>query len=164
LSSSNAINARRALLQLVHTDITALTEAAANIPIDDTIPQNDEGTEIVATTIVPTYSTSLLEVVFYGFGAYPNTPCALALFRDNGVDALDATVVDIGAGDGQIIFYMAHYVLSGSKDSTTFKIRAGPGSGNKPIVFNGTNPNAPARLFGGVSDFHLTVREYYQEP
>jgi len=152
----------KALLQIVHVDNANLVTAADNIPVDDTIPQQTEGTEIITATITPIYSTSLLEIAFFGFFGFPNTACTIAMFLDAGADAIEASAFDIGAGDASLTGIVVKYMITGTTSPMTFKIRAGPSSGAKPMVFNGTNPNSPTRLYGGVSDFHLTLKEYAQ--
>lgn len=128
------------------------------IPMDNTIPQNTEGTEYMTLSITPKSATSTLgiEVVFFA-GCGNQDPTTVALFQDATANALIASnycpVAGVGAPQ---TLSMRHTMLSGTTSATTFKVRAGTNAGNA-VYFNGF---AGVQLFGGVSASSITITEY----
>jgi hypothetical protein len=57
------------VIQTSYAEYTANSNLTAVIPVDDTIPQNTEGTEILTATITPKFATSLILVRFDGVGS-----------------------------------------------------------------------------------------------
>lgn len=99
---------------------------SSTIPIDNTVPQNTEGAELITVTITPTKSTSKLVIFFQGFfgtGGITN----YCLFQDSASNALRAssTYSDGSSGADLANGSLMHEMTSGTTSSTTFKIRFG---------------------------------------
>lgn len=133
---------------------TGTTSAA--IPLDDTIPQNTEGTELVTVSITPKSSTSLLEVtahVLYSQGASV-TSVQAAIFRDSTADAITAGWMQISTGAGPSgVLRLQCVVTAASTSATTFKLRFGSAGGTSR--WNGSG----GRYFGDIPKTGITVRE-----
>jgi hypothetical protein len=138
------------------TPYVTSSNTATVIPIDDTIPQNTEGTEIVTVSITPTSSSNRLVVecdadMISGSGAIDAT---MALFQDSTANALAATTEQFS---GAAVFRgqrLRYEMAAGTTSATTFRIRMGPGSGTLYI-----NGNSGGRKFGGISAVRLRVTE-----
>ena len=113
------------------TETTAGTTGTAVIPLDDTIPQNIEGTEFSAltTSYTPKFANSLLKVeVYIPFGNLSaNNTGILALFRDAAADAIQVGVL-ANSGNATGITLSA-LVAAGSVSATTLRLRFGPNGG-----------------------------------
>lgn len=146
-------------VQRVNGVDTAVTTVSATIPIDDTIPQNTEGTELttLATAITPKSATNILEIEV----AVPvaiNTAgaiAAIALFQDSTAGALAATAFTNGTNDSQTTLHLRYRMVAGTTSATTFKVRLGTTSGS--VFTNGLF--AGTRVFGGVSAARMVIRE-----
>lgn len=154
MAINNIVNAPNVLIQTVSANSTALIQATTIIPRDDTIPQNDEGDEIITVSITPTSATNILEINFVTFGGSSNTIVFMALFQDATVNALSASWLLGNIGNGNLMYRMT----AGTTSSTTFKIRCGQQSGANTLDINGYSTS---RLYGGVACTHMTVKEYH---
>jgi len=126
------------------------------IPIDDTIPQNTEGDEILTVAITPTNASNRLriEAICEMVNAGSNLDCSMALFQDSMAGALAAATKQLGGSGVYSQIVLSHEMAAGGTSAITFKIRIGPGSGT--IYLNG---NASNRIFGGVTATRLRVTE-----
>ncbi len=146
-----------ALIQCVATSDAAVTTVSASIPLDDTIPQSSEGTQILTQAITPGNTSNVLEIEAFipvGIGS-SSTIQSIALFQDSTANALAATAVSCGVNDSNIMLHLVYRMAAGTTSATTFKIRIGTSGGN--IYVNGVT--AGTRLFGGVSAARLIIRE-----
>ncbi len=144
-------------IQEVYTQTSAYVSGTTVIPLDDTIPQNTEGFEVITVTITPTSATSILEISFDGVigntsGTYGTS---IALFQDSTAGALAATSTSVWTGASPISGTLRHNMVAGTTSATTFKIRIGP-SVTSTSAING----ASGRLYGGVATTSITVKEY----
>lgn len=127
------------------------------IPLDNTIPQSNEGDQYLSQAITPSAAQNLLEIDagLYLANSAGATTMTVALFRDSGANAIG---VGSGNAPGAGIVGLARAlmsVLAGAPSSTTFKARAGlPTAGT--TTFNGA---AGAQLYGGVFTSFLKIRE-----
>ena len=144
--------------QTVYTQDSAVATTTAQIPYDDTIPQNTEGAEFMTRSITPTSATNLLriDVVFnYSQTGGTSTSC-MALFQDTTADALDAAGNTVTFASLPQQMTMTYWMAAGTTSETTFKVRAGP-AGAETMTFNGSAGN---RRFGGSLASSITVTEY----
>lgn len=157
-AAANGSGGTSKVVQIVNTQTGAMATGTTTIPLDDTIPQNTEGTQFMTLAITPTSSTNKLQidVVFVGACSVINTFPAAALFQDSTANALAAMAVTQSLSDGLFIITFQHTMLAGTTSSTTFKVRAGP-NGAATLTFNG---RVGARLFGGVIASSITITEY----
>jgi hypothetical protein len=144
--------------QRVNASTTAQVTCTTQLPVDDTIPQNTEGDEVLTVTITPTSATNILVIEFTSFGTHTsNTFCGGALFQDSTAGALAAVVL----GSDQVESYwnakLTHYMAAGTTSSTTFKIRCGNYTTPASVWVNG---DSGSRKFGGVAATTLCVTEY----
>lgn len=143
------------LVQQVHNSTASMSVISTTIPVDDTIPQNTEGTELtaVATTITPKSATNILEFeLSVPFGLGTSTTVVAALFQDSTAGALAASWVGGAAGTNGVLL-LRYRMVAGTTSATTFKIRLG---GSSAFTVNGTSS---ARYFGGVMAARLFVKE-----
>jgi hypothetical protein len=142
------------VLQVVNVQTGSFTSTTSQIPNDNTIPQNTEGTELFTVSITPNKTTSkLLIQAIVQCTTSTNAWGAIAVFQDSTANAIAATTAYITTGTGGICLALNYYMTSGTTSSTTFKLRYGP-NGNTMYV-NGSN-NA---IFNGVLISSMTVTE-----
>jgi len=145
-----------AVLQVVNFQTGTRATGTATIPLDNTIPQNTEGTEFLSLSITPTNSTSklLIDIRMILAGSV-TTALTAALFQDATANALASMFGSVTVGDGLVPVSFSHYMTSGTTASTTFKVRAGLG-GAGTTAFNG---NSTASYMGGTLASSITITE-----
>lgn len=154
LPSAIIPSATSGVLQIVYNSTSATNSTAVTIPVDDTIPQNTEGAEMLTASITPQSASSNLYIIVSMFvngpgGGYSTTT---ALFKDSGADAIAA--VNVGDNDQRSQqAVIIHKIASGSTSSQTFKVRCGSSSGT--FRLNGIS----GRLYGGVASSSITIVE-----
>lgn len=128
------------------------------MPYDDSIPQNNEGDEVLTVSITPIYSDSILEIVFSSIITTDATATSItvALFQDSTASALQARAYSNSVLQLCRIGFLRHIMVSGTTSATTFKIRIGPDASSAYV--NGDTLGT--RLMGGISNTTLTVKEY----
>lgn len=151
------------IVSRAYAQYTANADLSTTIPIDDTIPQNNEGTEIVTAQITPSSTSNRVRVTFTGFVSGNDTAifATTALFRDSTANALYATCISVQDDQGggvtiglrSIISFIFEHVPA-TTSTITYKIRVGPDGG--VIRFNGSTA---ARRFGGVAAAALILEE-----
>lgn len=147
------------ILQVICELYSTKATGTGVIPPDDTIPQNDEGTEFFTASITPKYETSKLkiDVIVHGTCSVV-TNFTVALFQDNIPDAIAADYVAISDAHyaNEIVF--THWMTAGSTGEIVFKIRAG-GMASCTTTINGQNNT---RLLGGTQSSSITITEVLQ--
>lgn len=144
------------VLQVVNFQTGEYDSVTTLIPLDDTIPQNTEGTEIMSLAITPTSATSKLLIEASALLA-PNSNVWItgALFQDTTADALAAGFYyEITGGAGKELT-LRHFMTAGTTSTTTFKYRVGPHSA-ATVYFNGVGSG---RYMGGVAASSITITE-----
>jgi hypothetical protein len=143
--------------QFVSAGTAAFVTVSTVIPFDDTLPQNDEGDQVLVLEVTPASASSTLEIEFSAATISVNAAIVLtvALFVDSDADALAIGSNHIGTGSAQRQLALRYTVASGSTTTRTYKIRVGPAS-SATVGINGT---PSARRFGGASEALLTIRE-----
>ena len=147
------------VLQVVNTTDSAVATGTNDIPLDDTIPQNTEGTEFMTLSITPSNVNNILIIdVVFNYANNNASGTTVALFQDSTADALAGVVVNDNAGTLHTNpANFKHYMTAGTTSSTTFKVRAGdPTGAGATITFNG---QSGARLLGGVMASSITITE-----
>jgi hypothetical protein len=143
-------------VQRGYAEYTTAAALSPTIPIDDTIPQNTEGTEIMTVSLGALSSaTNRVRVTFFGHcETVTDSEIVVALFWDSVANAIHATP-HYGASAQQcntLAFCFEH--VPGDTAAHTYKIRAGSSSTN--LWFNAATSS---RLMGGVSRAALIVEE-----
>ncbi len=128
------------------------------IPADNSIPQNTEGTQIASVTITPQSATSFLRIdaCLSGFVVSSSITPVAAIFRDSAVGAFAGCVDQINSGLTGDMYFSA-IVASNSTAPTTFKLRFGPNA-SATIYVNGYP--GPTTYLGGVLQTGLIVTEF----
>jgi len=132
------------------------------IPLDDTIPRNTEGTEVLNLAYTPKTSTSLLRIqasIFCNSGDF-NYPMIGALFKDSDASALYTTIKPISYATYKEPTPMLFdfYEVSGSTSARTYKIRIGTEAG---VTF-GFNKSYNTQYFGNTIYSLLSITEIKQ--
>ena len=148
------------LIQILSTSTGAVSTTTTVIPEDDTIPQNDEGAELLTITITPKHADNKLFI--HGIAQMkPSTGrnMGLAIFHASTANALATNWSDDqGTQTSQVV--LTHVMSAGTTSATTFKLRAGKESAHA-MALNGTiTTGSPGRRLGGVSSSRMVVFEY----
>lgn len=131
---------------------TVVTITGSNIPWDNSIPQSNEGQEILTVTYTPKYADSILHVEGSFWGSFEQDIIATALFRDSNTDA-DAVTMNYGSvlyANGVVDYEYP----SNATVATTFKVRMG-GNGTGYLNAGSTG----GAVYGGKANSFLRVTE-----
>ena len=155
----STIAVSNALRNLVRVEKNSHTQYNTTIPLDNTIPQNTEGSEIFTVSITPTSAANYIRVravVNFSQDAGAGSLITAALFVDATANAVAAAKSFSGTydiWDGQIT--IDYRVLAGSTTARTYKLRMGSNAGYSFTVSGRAN----AGLYGGVNISSMTVNE-----
>lgn len=143
------------VVQVVNVQSGEVGSFNTQIPFDDTIPQNTEGTEVLTLTITPTSATNMLKIeVVNVLSVATANSLMIALFQDATANALASAAHTIPTAYLSTISFV-HYMTAGTTSSTTFKVRVG-GNAGATITWNG---QAAARKMGGTLASSITITE-----
>lgn len=152
LGTNMLVQVRNSSLYTTATSITSV------IPLDDTIPQSTEGTQIATVSITPKATTHALwiEGQFVGQWISANN-AAWAIFQDSTASAIAAGGLARNdfANSAPVTTTFGHLMTAGTTSSTTFKLRVGPATGGTLY----TNGGSSGRRYGGVTACWLKVTE-----
>jgi hypothetical protein len=151
------VNGHGTVAQVVSDTETAYSTIGTIMPVDNTIPQNTEGDEILTVAITPTNASSILRITVSlpVIGSGSAVPAAAALFVDTTANAIAAAAVQQGSAGTITSLHFQHEVSAGSTSARTYKVRLGSSTATD-IFLNGDNS---ARVFGGVATAILKVEE-----
>ena len=157
VDSSGGVYIKNHVVQVKNVQDGEMNTGTTTIPIDDTIPQNDEGKEFMTLSITPKSSLSTLQITHVGVyecgTADRNVTCAL--FQDNISDAIAAISPYRNVSRDREIITLTHTMVAGTTNEITFKIRVGANA-SSTITFNGSGGS---RHLGGVSASSITIME-----
>jgi hypothetical protein len=144
--------------QAVSTQTGAYANGTTLIPLDDTIPQNDEGDEYMTLAITPTNASHKLriDVSLFLLSGTANRWTTAALFQDSTANALAAQTNFVSGANTGFHLSFSHIMTAGTTSATTFKVRAGLHQAGTL----GVNGSSTARLLGGVMASGITITEY----
>jgi hypothetical protein len=145
-------------LQSVVSKSTSTSSGSGNIPYDDTIPQNTEGTEFLTVNFTPVSASSTLQIevmAYFSTAGAGGDEMIGGLFVDSTASALAAGLSDSYSDPAIKPIHIVHTVASGSTSTRTYKLRAGRPSGT--IHFNS---EGGTRKLGGVLTSWIRVTEY----
>jgi hypothetical protein len=140
------------------TQDSAVASGTTNLPGDDTIPQNTEGTQFQTVTITPTSAANPVEIASVAQLQHgSNATTGWALFQDSTANSFAAGYFYPAstAQGGYITSFLSAMLLAQSTSAITYKLRAGGTSGGT-TTFNGS---AGGRLYGGVSGSIMKATE-----
>lgn len=143
----------------VRTTNSAVATTTTQIPYDDSMPQNTEGTEVMSQPYTASSAASVLkvDVVCNLANSSGAAACTAALFQDSAADAKGAAGAEGSAGGVPFQIVFTTYVTAGTTSSTTLKVRVGPSSATT-LTFNGSGG---ARRYGGVMASSITITEFF---
>lgn len=144
------------LLQQVKYETGSWASSSALIPMDDTIPQITEGTQVMSVSIVPKKANSkvTVEVKMFISGNGSNHSM-VAIFKDSDPNAIASGLVTTSGSNYGLPVVMEKTVSLGDTSPHTFSVRMGPYSGT--MYMNG---NSSGRLFGGTFVSSITLKEH----
>jgi len=144
-------------VQIVSVSYSAVATGTTTIPLDDTIPQNTEGTEFMTLAITPKSATNILVIDVVLMCAYSVASHKIAaLFQDSTASALAVADEFQGTAGGIDMVRLRHRMTASTTSATTFKIRAG-GNNAGTITFNG---DSGVSRFGAITKSSITITEY----
>lgn len=150
------------VVNFAYTQSQTATSGTTAIPDDNTIPKSSEGFEVLSVSITPKLSTSCLKVdVQLTASEISNTAEMItgALFLNSETDARAS--VNIGANYGSPMgnnAALTYYMVSGSTDLKTFKVRIGPETTGSISL----NKNYNGSTLGGTFVSSISVTEIKQ--
>lgn len=145
------------LVQWVHTADGTDTTGTTTIPLDDTIPQNTEGFEVMTVTITPTSTSNTIRIEAIALMGGVDAHTIVALFRDSVADAL--AVCDLRANSSDAGFGVIKFQETApSTSAITYKIRIGKSSGGT-VTFNGGYTGVGGGFFADTNTSSITAYE-----
>jgi hypothetical protein len=152
-----------AVVQVVQASTNTDGSTTVAIPVDDTIPQNTEGEEILTATITPKSATNKLLIIAQcpiRNSTAPTTvhPVTLALFQDSTANALNAATYGEGTDNVAMTALVLHQMTAGTTSATTFKLRGGPRNTDGRLRW--LQRNDGSGLFSTVANVTITIIEY----
>ena len=159
-SGSGTQAAQAKVLQVVNAELNTFFSTTSTFPIDDTIPQNTEGAQILTCAITPIFSTSklIIDVVMNVANDVASDISIIALFQDTTANALRASWSRTVATNNPVsAMVIKHYMTSGTTSATTFKVRGGGLTGNA-ATFQ-INGGSGTRYLGGSLISSITITE-----
>jgi hypothetical protein len=145
------------VIDRAYTEYTANANIASIIPLDDTIPQDTEGVQIISVSITPKSTTNRIRLRFQGtvVSAVSSVNVIAAVFNSSSTSALRTTYAATGGVDFATTLYLEHEYVPASTSAQTFTVRVGSQTG-AAFRMNGA---ASARFFGGTMAATLIVEE-----
>jgi len=142
-----------------YAEYTTYSSTAADLPADDTIPQNTEGVEILTlTTGTLSAATNRLRITYGGTFTSDTTgaKCTAALFdgTSNAIHAITGTRASASNSHPYPLNGVYEYA-PGATTAKTISVRYGA-NGSDTMYVNGIHTG---RLFGGVLAWTLVVEE-----
>lgn len=143
-------------IQLVST--AACSTMTTTVPGDDTIPQNNEGTELLTLAFTPKSSSSnlLFEVVVPFASSAANPNIVGAIFVDTTASALLVGTQTVIVADYVDTLKFSGVISAGSISARTYKLRVGP-TLTATVTINGYSGT---RLLGGALSAFMRITEY----
>ncbi|UZE47905.1 hypothetical protein ONR75_24015 [Rhodopseudomonas sp. P2A-2r] len=134
-------------------DLGTVVTGTTLVPVDNTIPQNTEGDQVMAKAYTPQSAANLLDVKAQGimFTSTAGQTLSLALYQDSVANALKVAALAQANTNNFSVMNLSHRQLAGLSVSTTFKVRAGQSSAGT-LTFN-------ASLYGGTLNSYLEISE-----
>ena len=142
--------------QTVYSSTGSTVSGTTVIPLDDTVPQNTEGTQVLTASITPKSATSVLEVNVTLQLCNAGAAWLIgALFRDAGVNAVACGSGYASTGNAVYTVSFDYLVIAGSTSLTTFNVRMGSEAGTYYL-----NGSSTGRKLGGAYASSITIKEY----
>jgi|TARA_R110000823_G_scaffold63242_1_gene149203 hypothetical protein len=145
------------LVQRVFIQTNALvTGTTAGPGLDDTIPQNGEGDQVLSLAITPTNSSNKLQISFGCTCGINGGTIVSSVFQDSTANAIACSANYISTANTIWSWGLCHTMAAGTTSSTTFNVRIGSQTSHT-ISLNGVSG---ARRYGGAALTSLVIEEY----
>jgi Pgp3 C-terminal domain len=145
--------------QEVVGDTASVITCSTPLPVDDTIPQNTEGTQVVTVAITPQNAGSVIEISYNASGSSSTGMfVGAAVFQDSTANALagSPSLVQTTGNDQKFALSWKFKVAAVNTTARTYKLRLGPDSTGTAYVNGDGSGN---RLLGGDLQASIGVRE-----
>lgn len=146
-----------AIIDRAYAEYTANANLTTILPVDDTIPQDTEGTQILSVTLTPKSVTNRVRIRFRGEAVVDTAAVAAgaAIFSSASANALRSGYGAPYTNNAAVTLALEHEYVPGVTTALTFSVRAGPGSA-AAMRFNGTTAS---RVMGGAMAATLVIEE-----
>lgn len=135
---------------------TGSASISAVIPLDDTIPDVSEGTEIISATFTPASASNRIRFRFQGMASTNIASAAtVALFVNSVSAAIAASGVYIASANQSYPLVLEYEAAAVSATAKVYTVRVGPAAGTVLSMNSGSG----GRLYGGVARSTLTIDE-----
>lgn len=139
-----------------YTTSADITGAGSVIPIDDTVPQITEGTQIISVSITPKSATNKLRIRYSGVMSVNQVSAVGAAVFNGAAGAIHASMWACPVANYyQHICGEVEYT-PGATTPQTISLRVGPSTSTHVVRMNG---GPSARVFGGAAATRLIVEE-----
>lgn len=143
------------VINSAYAEYTTNADLTAAIPIDDTIPQVGEGTQILSQSITTSGASNKVRgrVMMEGTVGVSAVMIA-AVFANGGANAIRAVAKVVAAGNNREVLALEFEHSPGSAASHTYTVRVGPNTGTMRL-----NGITSARELGGAQAATLVLEE-----
>jgi hypothetical protein len=150
------VNRTGNIVQTAYTSLTTSGSTSTIIPVDNTIPQNTEGAEVITVSITPQSASNKLCVEAFIPVVDASTGIAItaAIFRDSTVNAIASGCVVVCTAGYLLQIRLEVTVTAASTTATTFKLRLGPNT-EAAYWLRANSGN----LYSGTATAYITVVE-----
>ena len=146
------------IVQVVNSQDGEVVTGSVGIPLDDTIPQSNEGAEMFTCAITPKNASNLLIILAnMNIGMDTDVITRVALFHGDNSPTHDADCIAVGTGaTGQMVTVpLVYKMTAGTTSAITFSVRIGNTNGSQETL----NGISGARRWGGVFKSSITILE-----
>ena len=144
------------IVQVVNVQDGEHGSGTTTIGLDDTIPQNTEGNEVMTLAVTPTNTNNILHIdVVVNMNTSLTAACLIALYQDTTAGALASALETVSGASHAGNIKFTHRMTAGTTSSTTFKVRGGLNTAGT-FTYNG---DGPYRRFGGTMASSITITE-----
>ena len=139
-----------------YAEYTANADLSTAIPLDDTLPQSGEGTQVCAVSITPKSTTNRVRWQFVAYGDATSAGASLiAAIFGSSANAIDAGLFyDAGSGAVSAFVVLQGEYVPGVTTAVTISARVGASAGTCRL-----NGYGSSRLLGGAMKAALIVEE-----
>ncbi|MGU3475626.1 hypothetical protein [Methylobacterium sp. D48H] len=155
MSGRFSVEAGRIIKSVSATPYTTNVDLTATIPLDDTVPQSNEGTQILTLTITPTSASSKIRLRFRGEGSKSAAGAFIgAIFRSGQAGAIRPGYVQIPGANATASLTLEVDDAPATTSPVTYTVNVGADSGALRL-----NGSATQRFFGGTAGATLVAEE-----
>jgi len=161
LATSESIKAyvdAHGIVQRTRVASSTNIETTDAIPLDDTIPQSGEGTQILTTSFTPKSTSNKIEVSFNGLISHTDSGIGIVLALFEGTTCVGAKWFSSGTAIAGRISHITFEFTPSNTNAATYSLRIGNGASSLNALYVNRQSNATATL-GGLMEYSMTVLE-----